>query len=63
MKKITVYFKSRSTGAVYKTERHRNGSITCWCPGAVYSGNCWHREQAAKWKGSTEAGRQLQGTK
>lgn len=48
-------FKSRSTNEWYKTERHRNGNITCFCPGFVYSkakgeGKCWHTEQAKHWK-------------
>lgn len=50
MRKITVYFKSRSTGQVYKTERHRNGNVTCFCPGFVYNGKCWHAEKAAHYK-------------
>jgi hypothetical protein len=46
IKKITVEFKSRSQpGTVYKTERHRDGRVTCFCPGFVYSGSCWHSKQ------------------
>ena len=46
MKKKTVHFKSRSTDEVYKTARHRDGKITCFCPGYVYQGKCWQVEQA-----------------
>ena len=49
-KKITAHYKSRSGKEVYKTERHRDGKITCFCPGFVYSGKCWHIEQAKNWK-------------
>ncbi len=46
MKKITVYYKSRSQPDVkYKAERHRNGNVTCFCPGFVYNQTCWHVKQ------------------
>lgn len=48
--KRTAYFKSRSTNATYKTERHRNGKVTCFCPGFVYSASCWHAKKAQGWK-------------
>ena len=48
MKKITVYFRSRSQPFVkYKAERHRDGKVTCFCPGYVYQGKCWHAERLA----------------
>jgi hypothetical protein len=53
MKKITVMFKSRSQdGKVYKTERHRDGKVTCFCPGFVYTGKCWHAARLAAYKKS-----------
>jgi hypothetical protein len=49
--KRTVYFKSKSDGRKkYKTERHRNGKITCFCPGNVYTGKCEHKKRAKHWK-------------
>ena len=45
-KKITVYFKSSDGETMYKTERHRNGKVTCFCPGFVYVGWCWHSKRA-----------------
>lgn len=50
IKKITRWFKSRETGQLYKTERHRDGTATCFCPGFVYNRKCWHTEQAGTWK-------------
>lgn len=48
MRKITVWYKSRSSDAKYKAERHRNGDATCFCPGYVYQGTCWHVDQLKK---------------
>jgi len=55
MKKVTVHFKSRSGdntlgNVTYKTERHRDGKVTCFCKGYVYTGNCWHVERAKNYK-------------
>lgn len=50
MKKVTVYFKSRSGKELYKTERHRDGTVTCFCPGFVYKRHCWHVEQVSNYK-------------
>lgn len=51
MRKITVEFKSRSQpGVTYKTERHRDGTFTCFCPGFVYSGKCWHVNRLKQYK-------------
>lgn len=50
MKKITVNFKSRSSGATYKSERHRDGTVTCFCPGFVYQGKCWHTDRLKSYK-------------
>lgn len=51
MKKVTVLFKSRSNPEVtYKTERHRNGSVSCFCPGFVYTGHCWHTARVEQYK-------------
>ena len=51
MRKVTVYFKSRSQADVkYKAERHRNGNFSCFCPGFVYSQKCWHVNQLKKLK-------------
>ena len=42
-KKRTAYFISKSNPEVkYKTQRHHTGRITCFCPGYVYNGYCWH---------------------
>ena len=54
--KRTIYFKSRSSNVKYVVERHRNGTITCWCPGFMYWQSdkrkkpCWHYERAKQWK-------------
>lgn len=50
LKKVTRYFKSRSTDQVYKCERHRNGNVSCFCPGFVYNGTCWHADKVANYK-------------
>lgn len=51
MRKITVYFKSKTQpGVVYKTERHRNGNFSCFCPGFVYNLKCRHVEAAKNYK-------------
>lgn len=51
MKKVTVYFKSNSEkGKFYKTERHRDGKVTCFCPSFVYRGTCRHAEAAKHYK-------------
>lgn len=49
-RKRTAIFKSRSDGGIYKTERHRDGSITCFCPGFVYRRTCRHVVRAKGWK-------------
>ena len=49
MKKVTVWFDSRSSDAKYKTERHRNGEATCFCPGFVYTGKCWHVDRVKQY--------------
>ncbi len=49
-RKITVWFKSRTSDALYKTERHRNGKTSCFCPGAVYNGTCWHQKRVSQYK-------------
>lgn len=51
MKKVTVMFRSRSDADVkYKAERHRDGRVTCFCPGFVYHGKCWHSERLSQYK-------------
>ncbi len=51
MKKITIQFASRSQpGVKYKAERHRNGDVTCFCPGFVYQGKCWHVDRLKAYK-------------
>lgn len=51
MKKITINFISRSQpGVKYKAERHRNGTYTCFCPGFVYHGKCWHVDRLKMYK-------------
>lgn len=51
MKKVTVMFKSRSQpGVEYKAERHRNGNVSCFCPGFVYNQKCWHVERLQQYK-------------
>lgn len=56
VKKRTHFFKSRSDRRTkYKVERHRNGKVTCTCPGFMYQAvgpkgaHCWHTEQAKGW--------------
>lgn len=56
--KLTIWFKTREEGSGirHKTERHRDGQYTCFCPGDVYGVQrgirCWHvkrlQEVAAK---------------
>lgn len=58
LKKISIWFRSREDGSPlkYKTERHRDGIMTCFCMGDVYGVQkgirCWHvkrlQEVAAK---------------
>ena len=51
MKKITVNFVSRTDPSVkYRAERHRDGKVTCFCPGFVYHGRCWHVERLKAYK-------------
>lgn len=51
MRKITMFFQSRTNPEVkYKTERHRDGRYTCFCPGFVYNGKCWHVERLKSYK-------------
>jgi hypothetical protein len=48
LKKLTCWFKTREEGSEvrHKTERHRDGTYTCFCPGDVYGVQkgirCWH---------------------
>ena len=49
--KRTIRFNSKSEpGVTYLTERHRDGNISCFCPGYVYRGTCRHVERAKNWK-------------
>lgn len=51
MRKITIWFKSRSEpGVKYKCERHRTGNATCFCPGFVYKRKCWHVQRVLQMK-------------
>lgn len=49
-RKRTVWFRSRTDRRKWhKTEKHRNGHITCFCEGFVYAGKCWHTDRAKSW--------------